>query len=89
MAFLYAEDILLSKTCRVGLIRQTFMGCNAHSLASIVFGWFDPDVVAVNLVEDHLVPVALAGWMWELSVEGVISVVGTDENLFLLCKGCL
>ena len=66
MVFLYTEDILLSKTCQVGVIPQIFMHFSVHLWVKdefafcFVFGRFDPDEVAVYMLEDHLVCVALA-----------------------------
>ena len=53
-----------------------------------VLGWFDPDGVAVDMVEDHLVLKTPAGDMWKLTsligVQCVSGVVGLDVYVLLL-----
>ena len=56
-----------------------------------VFGGFNPDGIAGDMVEDHLISKTSAGNMWKLSslvgVQCVVGVIGLDEDVILLWVG--
>ena len=65
--------------------------CKDELTFGSVLGGFNPDGIAVNVVEDHLISITSAGNMWKLAglvgVQCVTGVVGLDVDITLLWEG--
>ena len=59
--YFFVQDLLnWSDPTGFHVLKCLFM-CKDEFTFGFVLGWFDPDGVAVHVVKDHLVPVALTG----------------------------